>query len=115
MSSVLQYQDGSDVFMLRFNDTLFSAGYDLEKGTAQDVYDVLKLFNDFVAKHKEDYGYIEDNAGYTLMIVEKRYSMVPTMLRVTKQGQSHEVDIKCIKKGMKEFEKYCKRNSIELK
>lgn len=101
--------------MLRFNDTFSYSGYDLKKGTAQDVYDVLKLFYNFVSEHEKDYGYIEDIGNFTLMITEKRYSMMPTMLRVTLQGQPHEVDVKCIKKGMKEFEKYCKKNGIQLK
>lgn len=115
VSSVLNFQDGSSIFMLRFNDTLSSSGYDLKQGTAQDVYDVLKLFDNFVNNHDKDYGYIEDIGTFTLMIAEKQYSMMPTMLRVTLQGQSHEVDVKCIKKGKREFEKYCKKAGITLK
>lgn len=115
VSSVLEFQDGSNKFMLRFNDTLYSLGYDLREGTAQDVYNVLKLFDNFVSQHEKDYGYMEDVGDFTLMIAEKRYSMMPTMLRVTLYGQSHEVDVKCIKKGKKEFEKYCKKNGILLK
>jgi len=112
---VLEYQNGNNVFMLRFNDTFSDLGYDLKKGTAQDVYDELKIFYDFVCEHEKDYGYIEDRGEYTLMITEKRFSMMPTMLRVTKKGQAHEVDIKCIKKGKKEFEKYCKKSGITLR
>lgn len=115
VSSVMQYQDGTDVFMLRFNDTFSYLGYDLKIGTAQGVYDVLKLFNDFVSEHEKDYGYIEDIGNYTLMITEKKYSMMPTMLRVIMNGQPHEVDVKCIKKGKKEFEKYCKKKGIILR
>lgn len=114
VSSVLEFQEGSNIFMLRFNDTLSSLGYDLKEGTAQDVYNVLKLFGNFVSQHEKDYDYMEDVGDFTLMIAEKRYSMMPTMLRVTLNGRSHEVDVKCVKKGKKEFEKYCKKTGIAL-
>lgn len=47
-SNVMEYQDGSKVFNLKFNDAFSSAGFNKKSSTAQIVYNEMKVLYTFV-------------------------------------------------------------------
>ena len=117
-SGVSTYNDGRKVFSLMFSETIYLDGFNVISGTAQEVYDMIKFFSKFVEEHEDTDGYTEDINGYNLMIVKSGKGAVGItaikFLVVSFGGKNRRCDISCIKKGKRAFEKYCKKNKIQL-
>lgn len=117
-SSVTEYKNGNKIFSLDFEESIYVDGFNVKCGSAQDIYNEMKLFSDFVEKHGTTDGYIESIGKYELMIAKAGKGAVGItsimFLVVSVDGKSRNCDISCIKKGKKAFEKYCRKNKIQL-
>lgn len=117
-SSVTEYKNGNRIFSLDFEESVYVDGFNVKQGSAQDIYNEMKLFSDFIEKHGNTNGYIENVGKYELMIVKAGKGAVgitSIMFLVVSNGdKSRRCDFQCIKKGKKVFEKYCKKNKIQL-
>ena len=101
-----KYDDGREVFSVDFMKSFWGNGFHVKSGSPQDVYNEIKLFYNFVDKQQ-----VPDDCEYEFMI-QKTPPL--KMLQIKLGSNEIRVDVKCIKGGKRAFEKYCKKNKIQL-